>query len=531
MDPAIGVAEAIAVTGNLITAVGELPDIERYIGATTEVIDLDGQMVGPGFVDPHTHILTDFGEFAAAQQTALSFGITSLGDASIEEGLPEAFIERAESGELRIRMSMYLAITDPCGTPAGDWYQAYEPGRVAPRLSVAGVKIFTDGGVCGLLAASEPWAPGATIGPPYHSDDQMVAWVADANERGFQVVMHAQGDLAIIQALDTYETVLAGAPNVLRNRIDHNVFVTPEMATRYGEIGIVPVVFGGSAACVEGVDWGPLFRDFGDRPNAIGLANPGLVVAWHGDDPAVPPLGAVHDLFSLVARSRVGDDGEVCEAPEWMRTGGVPIDEAMRMMTINAAYALGIEDRVGSLTPGKLADLVVLTDNVLEIPTPAILDVGVVATIIDGATEYCAPASFDYCPGFDPPNVDVSASAQRSGYGPELAFDGVAAGESFWSSGMDAPGWIQRSFGEPVTIAEARFIVFQNPPSETLHELGLLIDGTWTVVETFAGFTSSGDTLVWRPGAPVDNVSGLRMTTLESESWPEWYEIEIDIVE
>jgi hypothetical protein len=214
-----------------------------------------------------------------------------------------------------------------------------------------------------------------------------------------------------------------------------------------------------------------------------------------------------------------------------MRAGGVPIEEAMKMMTINAAHALRFEDRVGSLTPGKLADLVILTDNVLEIPTPAILDVGVVATIIDGVTEYCAPGAFDFCPGINAPDVDVSASAHRSDHGPELAFDGATDGESFWSSGTGTPGWIQQSFGEPVTISEVRLVVFQNPPSDTIHELSLLIAGVWEVVERFAGFTSTGDTLTWRPGSPASNVSALRITTLESESWPEWYEIEIDLVE
>lgn len=531
VDASYGTVEALAVSGSTIAAVGSSTDIERYIGPNTEIIDLDGRMLGPGFVDPHTHILTDAAPFEEGQQMALEAGITSLADGSAEPDMPEQFIERAASGELRVRTGLYLTITDPCGEHYGDWYQAYEPGQLDDRLRILGVKIFADGGVCGLVASSEPWAVGVPVGKPYHTDEQMRSWIQDAQDRGMQVIIHAQGDLAITQALDAYESVLKGAPNVLRHRIDHNVFVTPEIAPRYGEIGIVPAVFGGSSACTKGLEWEPIFINYGNRPNAIGLANPGIIVAWHGDDPWVLPIGAVPDLFSLVARTRVGDDGEICEAPDWMKAGGVPIDEALRMMTINAAYAIHAEDDVGSLTPGKLADLVVLSDNVLEIPTRDLLDVEVLATIIGGTTEYCAPGHQDLCPGIEPPDVDVTASASRPGHGPELAFDGVTLGESFWSSGADAPGWIQQTFPEPVTVSEIRFIVYQTPPSDSVHKVEVLVNDAWSVVTTFTGYTEIGDVLVWHPDVPLEGVKAFRITTLESASWPEWYDIEVDTVE
>ena len=77
-------------------------------------------------------------------------------------------------------------------------------------------------------------------------------------------------------------------------------------------------------------------------------------------------------------------------------------------------------------------------------------------------------------------------------------------------------------------MTKIRFVVFQNPPSETVHELGVLADGEWTLVETFRGATATGDVLTWRPRSPLAGASAFRMTTLESLSWPEWLEIEID---
>jgi hypothetical protein len=120
----------------------------------------------------------------------------------------------------------------------------------------------------------------------------------------------------------------------------------------------------------------------------------------------------------------------------------------------------------------------------------------------------------------------TTASASRPGHGPELVLDGSAAGDSFWSSGGDAPQWIRVDLPEPIRLSAVRFVVFQSPPSDTIHELEALVDGEWSLVETFARFTTTGDVLTWEPPPELSAVAAIRMTTLESLSWPEWYEIE-----
>ena len=530
MNPDIGTVEAIAIDGDMIVAVGSAADIALRVGPNTVVVDLEGRAVGPGFVDAHTHILTDMGGIETGQHLALANGITSLADASVEAEWPERFIAADLSGALRVRTSMYLGRTDNCGVDQGLWYESYEPDAVySDRLRVAGVKIFADGGSCGPLAVSEPYLEGVDVAAPFHDSETLAAFVGDANDSGYQLAIHAQGDRAIAQAQDALSTVIDGGNNALRHRIDHNVFPTAETISRYGELGIVPVLFGSSEACRAELNWTDFYRELAERPGDIVAANPGLIVAWHGDDPLLTPISPIAELFSLVTRGRVEDDGSICDPPPWMADGGVTVEQGLAMMTTGSAYAIRQDNVVGSLTPGKFADLVVLSDNLLAVPSAAISEVEVLMTMIGGVTEFCARGSGAVCPGWESPILpEASASASRPNHGPELVFDGSEAGEAFWSSGADAPQWIRVDFPQSTVVAALRFTVFQNPPSDTEHQLEVLAAGEWTLVTTFSGFTVTGDVLSWEPSSGPRVIEAFRITTLESLSWPEWYEIEIE---
>lgn len=400
MDPNIGTVEAIAIDGATIVAVGSDSDVAWYQGSETVVIDLKGRTVNPGFVDAHTHILTDTDSLANGQSLALENGITTLAEAFTNQGRLDMFSEAAASGELRIRTSMYMVRTDNCGIDQGLWYEAYPPDEVlGERLRVAGVKIFADGGTCGPLAASEPFLEGVEVSEPFYDLDTLTSYIRDANDRGYQIAIHAQGDLAVAEVQQAYATVLAGAPNDLRHRIDHNAIVTEDIASRYGELGLVPVLFGASAACSIDAPWTDFYKENGEEPGEIVAANPGLVVAWHGDDPWAPPVSPILELFSLVTRGAVAEDGSICQPPDWMAGEGVSVDQGLAMMTTGSAYAIRQDDVVGSLTPGKFADLVVLSDNLLAVPPEAIPGIEVLMTMVGGVTEFCALGAETWCPG------------------------------------------------------------------------------------------------------------------------------------
>jgi predicted amidohydrolase YtcJ len=94
----------------------------------------------------------------------------------------------------------------------------------------------------------------------------------------------------------------------------------------------------------------------------------------------------------------VGSDGRICEAPNWQKAHTITAAEALPMMTIHAAYALFRDQEVGSLTPGKYADLIVLSDDPLTVDPEEIPHMDVMLTMVGGRVEHCAPGHETLCP-------------------------------------------------------------------------------------------------------------------------------------
>ncbi len=410
MNPDQPSAEAISLAGDRIEAVGSDADVLALRRPNSVVVDLQGRTLMPGFVDPHTHLFNDAEQYldmtvAEAQQTALENGITTIGDMYVTEDFLGEMQEMERAGQLQIRTSLYLVMTDPCGESQGDWWQQYPPTRTpGERLRIGGVKIFTDGGVCKNPGLSYELEPGGGLGDLFQAQEELNGLVTDAQARGFQVVMHACGDRAIEQAQNAIAAALDGRPNSYRHRIDHNCVIRPEQLARYGEIGIVPLVFGPYALCEPfGPPPPPEYQAWEWPWRALLDANPGLPVAWHGDDPWFGRIRPLDDLYSLVTRNEVGEDGRVCEAPDWQKAHTVTVAEALSMMTINAAYALFRDEEVGSLESGKYADLIVVTGNPMAIEPEAIRELNVALTMIGGRAVYCADDSQNLCPTSETP--------------------------------------------------------------------------------------------------------------------------------
>jgi len=406
-------AEAIAIQGETIQAVGSDQEILALQGPGTQVVDLDGRTLLPGFVDAHTHIYNDAWywelDMEGTQQLALESGITTLADMYVDSdfvGQMEAF---AREGKLLIRTSLYLVYDTPCGDVFGDWYLQHPPTRgFGEMLRIGGVKIFSDGGVCGMPAISfdypEDWGGGQ--GDLWLSQAELNQVMAQAHAAGYQVVTHAIGDRAVETAQNAIEFALASQPNTLRHRIEHNVIVRPELRARYGEIGIVTAIFGTAPTCAElaGESWGsavgPERLSWVRNYRALLDANPGAHFTWHGDDPWVGPISPIEELWNLVTRKEVAEDGvTICEPPAWLAATALTVEEALPLMNIDAAYAIFREEEVGSLRPGKLADLVILSDNPLTVHPDTIKDIGLWMTMVGGQVEYCAPGHEALCPG------------------------------------------------------------------------------------------------------------------------------------
>jgi predicted amidohydrolase YtcJ len=355
----------------------------------------------PGFVDTHTHIFNEaannpeIGNIKNAQQVVLQNGITTIGNLYTTREFLAEMRAIEGSGQLRVRTSLYLSYTTNCGDVLGDWYREFLPTREpGEMLRIAGVKVFTDGGSCKFPAVSfdhPEWGEGDL----FFTQDEMNTIVSDINKAGYQVAIHAIGDRAVEQALNAIEFALDGQPNTLRHRIEHNTIVRPDLFPRYQEVGAVASVIGNIWSCNMTLDpsesraWYFPYRGMLD-------ASPDAHIAWHTDYPWSSQNPLFH-LYSLVTPYEIAGDGTECADPSGI-SKTMTVDEALPMMTIEGAYIMFRDEEVGSLEPGKYADLIILSGN----PTTdlnAVRNIEVWMTMVGGHVEWCAPNHEELCPG------------------------------------------------------------------------------------------------------------------------------------
>jgi predicted amidohydrolase YtcJ len=404
MEADLPQAAAIAVMGDSIVAVGSEAEILALRGQQTQVVDLGGRTLMPGFVDTHTHLLNS--EWSPgledAQQAALENGITTLAEAYCDAVFLAQMQSLEQAGGLRVRTSLYLGHVNNCGEVQGDWYKQHPPTQAwGEMLRIGGVKVFTDGGSCGGPAVSYDH-PVFGYGDLWFTQEELNAIIADIQAAGYQAAIHALGDRAVDQVLNTIELVLNGGPNTPRHRIEHNGVVRDDMLARYAQVDPVALIFGPYPACSPFVEPPPpAYQSWEWRWPDLLAANPGGHFAWHSDrGAALFPLPPLMHLFSMVTPFEVGVDGEtICDTPDWIAHKMLTVEQVLPMMTIEAAYALFRDQEVGSLRAGKLADLIILSDNPLTVEPNAIKDLEGTMTMVGGRVAYCAPGYEALCPG------------------------------------------------------------------------------------------------------------------------------------
>jgi len=408
LDAAFTRAHALAVRNGRILAVGHAWQVFRYSGRHTRYVNLHGRALLPGFVDSHSHLFNDADNvgltLAEAQALGLENGITTLGDLFVTPAHLAEMTTFQTSGELRIRTSLYLAYADNCGNILGTWYLDHPPVRdPGAMLRIPGVKITTDGGTCGPVAITFPWWSPPLV-PPFGNlwfdQPTLDAAVAEADAAGYQVAIHAMGDRARDVAMTAIGNALGPTPNVLRHRIEHDLFMRPDQIEYYAHTGIVPTLLT-SQTCNQNLN--PLEAHFPEyvqpwfRPLPDMLAA-GLPVAWASDWPYRPIDTLRFHLYNLVTRKQVDEDGvTVCEPSAFYAAGRVTTKQALRMMTLGGANALHMERVVGSLEPGKFADLIVLSEDPLAVGPDALKDLVVLATVVGGEPQFCAPGAEELC--------------------------------------------------------------------------------------------------------------------------------------
>ncbi|MGH8614205.1 MAG: amidohydrolase family protein [Gammaproteobacteria bacterium] len=398
-------AQAIAIQAEKILAVGSDADVLALRGASKQVVDLHGRALLPGFVDAHTHVLNDAAlqnmSLDEAQFFALRNGITTLGDLYVDRPFAREIQDFNASGNLRVRTSLYLVWNTNCGKVLGNWYKEFPPTHApGEMLRVNGVKIFTDGGSCGHVALSFELTPGEGTGDLWLTQEQLNGAVKEAQNAGYQVAIHAIGDRAIAQALSAIAFALNGQPNTFRHRIEHVSVIPPELIPRFGEIGAIPVLNGEYPSCHPfGPDIPQAYRDWEWPWAELRAANPGLPVAWHSDYPFLSINPFVH-LYGFVTRKDVLNSYSSCTPRQWLRDDTLTVQDALSIMTIESAYALFREEEVGSLRPGKYADLIVVSRNPLTVAPEELKDIKPLLTMIGGRIEFCEMRQEALCPSY-----------------------------------------------------------------------------------------------------------------------------------
>ncbi len=222
--------------------------------------------------------------------------------------------------------------------------------------------------------------------PPYKGNivptqEQLDAWVLKMHRAGIQVNCHANGDVGIDMYLTALERAQRAEPRTnTRPKITHCTLVTPELVRRIKALGAVPAMF--STYAYYNSDKFPFYgEDLLKRAMAYRWMLDAGVPATGGSDFSPGPFAVLMGIQGMVTRT--GWDGKT-----WGANQRITVDDALRVTTINGAYASHEETLKGSIAEGKLADFVVLAEDPHTVAPEKIKDIKIVRTVVGGTTMY-----------------------------------------------------------------------------------------------------------------------------------------------
>lgn len=249
------------------------------------------------------------------------------------------------------------------------------------RLTVGAIKLWLDGALGSRGAAlhapycDDPGNTGLVLVPP----EEVERLTREASSRGFHVWVHAIGDRANSLVLDVFEKVRAAGGPRPRLRVEHAQILAPSDIPRFARLGVVPSMQ--PTHCTSDMRWA------GERlgPERLqgayawrSVLDTGAYIAGGSDFP-VEDANPFHGLHAAVTRRpRDGDD------PRWQPAQRMTRDEAVRSFTIWNARSIGRESELGSLEPGKRADLIALSDDVFTCAEQNIAGITPVLTMVGG---------------------------------------------------------------------------------------------------------------------------------------------------
>jgi predicted amidohydrolase YtcJ len=329
---------------------------------------------------------------AAAMKEAAAHGVTSvqnMADTSEDRGQADLFREFQkldQAGKLTVRIYEALSIRD--------WKTLADTGVVAPfggqHIRIGNLKAFADG----ALGSATAWmmapftdnpAKSGLASPDLLDPEHFYQSMQGADKAGLQLTIHAIGDKANKSILDLYARLLKeDGPADRRVRIEHVQHLDPADYPRFAQLGVIA-----SMQPYHAIDDGRwAVRSLG--PERIkssyawkSLLDAGATLAFGSDWP-VAPLDPVMGIYAAATRATL--DGK--NPNGWVPEQKITVAQAVHAYTVGSAFAEHQEAVKGSIAPGKLADLVVLSDDIFAIPPAAIEKTQVEMTIFDGKIIY-----------------------------------------------------------------------------------------------------------------------------------------------
>jgi predicted amidohydrolase YtcJ len=326
----------------------------------------------------------------AAQAHAFQFGVTSIQDMGfvvpiIQQrtiDLFQAYQQLHKNGDLKIRVALH--------TPLPLWKVLADVGVLAAfgdeTLQIGGLKGFADGS----LGSSTAWFLESYADNPKNSGgpsdeltdpDGMFATMVGGDSAGLQLAIHAIGDRANKKILDSFEKIeSSNGARDRRFRIEHAQHVHPPDFARFSKMRVVASMQ--PYHCIDDGRWA-CGRIGAERSKAAwptrSLLDAGVRLAF-GSDWWVAPIDPLAGIYAATTRRPI--DGSHPEG--WVPEQKISVKEAVHAYTVGSAFASFQEHVKGSLEPGKLADITVLSEDIFNIPAEDIARVKVDMTIAGG---------------------------------------------------------------------------------------------------------------------------------------------------
>ena len=314
---------------------------------------------------------------------AARYGVTSVQDNSSWEDFL-ALRELKQEGKLTLRVTEWLPFDAPLNRLEE---MRKEGGATDPWLKTGALKGVTDGSGGSLSAAMlEPFANAPdNRGILLYDPEQLKKMVVDRDAAGFQIALHAIGDRANRVALDAFEAALKiNKRRNARHKIEHAQFVHRNDFARFKELDVIASMQ--PCHLLADMRWAPTIlgpeREY--EGYAIGTMRKAGARLAFGTDYPVEHINPLRGLYAAVTREF--EDG----GPEggWLPEEKVSLEEAIRAYTLGSAFAEFEERRKGTLSPGKFADLIILSQDITNVSPSELLRTDVLLTMVGGKIVY-----------------------------------------------------------------------------------------------------------------------------------------------